>query len=563
MSLALDALIVLTGCIHVLLAPYSKVEESFNLHAVHDVLMYGIRKLDQYDHFVFPGAVPRTFIGSVALAWTSYPIILLLNSCGFVLSKFDLQVIVRLVLTTFNAFGLCFLRRAVSRRFGRPTSFYFTIITISQFLVPFWMGRTLPNMFALVPVNVASGLLLSRPPNSPKPSPENVYTAIAMLTFTAVIFRAELVLLLGPLVLQSLLLRHVSFSGVVKVALVAGLASIVTTTAIDSYFWKTTVWPEFSGMYFNVVQGKSSEWGTSPPWTYFTLLLPKLLLFALPFSYFGFLMDPRIREALLPHVAFISLISLLGHKEWRFIVYVVPVFNVAAARAGRWMVSQRKSTLIGRLSFFAFCLMLLINAVGTMMFAMASIANYPGGVALKRFNDVHPPSLVPHGKVYHVHISNLAAQTGASLFLQEHAPPFPSTSLLSHTTSKNDTSKYPWTVYDKTENLTIDELSGSRDITHLITEWSPVEMRSRMRIWRIIDVDADAHMTSLDGAAVPVGSGTVGVINGSAGWKINWDMIGAVKALRLQEFGRLISESKWRDILWLSEKPMLWIYERR
>ena len=41
MSAALDVLVFLVGCAHVHLAPYTKVEESFNLHATHDLLMYG------------------------------------------------------------------------------------------------------------------------------------------------------------------------------------------------------------------------------------------------------------------------------------------------------------------------------------------------------------------------------------------------------------------------------------------------------------------------------------------------------------------------------------------
>ena len=42
MSLLLDILIFTVAWMHVLLAPYTKVEESFNLHATHDILLRGV-----------------------------------------------------------------------------------------------------------------------------------------------------------------------------------------------------------------------------------------------------------------------------------------------------------------------------------------------------------------------------------------------------------------------------------------------------------------------------------------------------------------------------------------
>jgi alpha-1,6-mannosyltransferase len=42
MSFIQDLALLATAWGHVFLAPYTKVEESFNLHAVHDVLMYGV-----------------------------------------------------------------------------------------------------------------------------------------------------------------------------------------------------------------------------------------------------------------------------------------------------------------------------------------------------------------------------------------------------------------------------------------------------------------------------------------------------------------------------------------
>ncbi|KAI9061200.1 glycosyltransferase family 22 protein [Trametes sanguinea] len=485
MSTSLDAIVFLASWMYVSLAPYTKVEESFNLHATHDVLMYGVRResLINYDHFVFPGAVPRTFIGSVLLAWISRVALAIASKLTPFHDKVDIQVMIRLMLAGFNASGLCLLRRAISRRFGGPTSVLFVILTLTQFHLLFWMGRTLPNMFALIPANLALYLLVDRAPNSTRPSKENVHRAIGLLTFASVVFRAELVLLLGPLALQAIVRQYTSIANVVKVGLLTGTVSVVATVLVDSYFWQRwPLWPELYGVYFNVFEGKSADWGVSPYHTYFSGHLLKLLLSAAPLSALGALLESRIRSLLVPYLTFIVLISALGHKEWRFIIYVVPAFNIAAARGASWLVSRPKNSLFGRLSFLTLAALIAVNCFATFLFARSSFANYPGGAALYAFNRMFASE-----EHVHVHISNLAAQTGASLFLHSNAPPFLPGFDAGHPTS--------W-VYNKTENLSLRALTASKQITHLIAEipaldsavmdsWSPVAVVDGFDGWRL------------------------------------------------------------------------------
>lgn len=247
-------------------------------------------------------------------------------------------------------------------------------ITKHVCIVPWWVIflRHKPRLNKGQPqVNLAFYALCDRAPHSQYPARRSADVAFALLTFTAVVFRSEVVLLLAPLAIQALLLRHISFMRLIKIGLFSGVLSIgahlslctersatverpVLTVTIDSYMWNQwPLWPEMYGIYFNVYQGKSSDWGvscyfiflscsspimqTSPVHAYFLSHLPKLLLGSLPLAILGAISDNRVRALMYPPVLFIALISCLGHKEWRFIIYVVPLFNIAAARGVWWM----------------------------------------------------------------------------------------------------------------------------------------------------------------------------------------------------------------------------------
>lgn len=91
----------------------------------------------------------------------------------------------------------------------------------------------------------------------------------------------------------------------------------------------------------------------SPFWTYFTTFLPRLLMTTLPFIPIGFARDDRVKALTWPAVLFVSLMSFLGHKEWRFIVYVVPMLNVAAAHGAQFLYAFPLVDQVNRLKLLA------------------------------------------------------------------------------------------------------------------------------------------------------------------------------------------------------------------
>lgn len=135
---------------HLHMSPYTKVEESFNIQAIHDILEFGVpmsnataKFVNQFDHMTFPGAVPRTFIGALTLAGLSKPEIWLGN-----LSGMAAQTHVRAVLGGINATAMALFARSVERAYGPIAATWYVVLQASQFHVWYYASRTLPNMFA-------------------------------------------------------------------------------------------------------------------------------------------------------------------------------------------------------------------------------------------------------------------------------------------------------------------------------------------------------------------------------------------------------------------------------
>ncbi|CEP12404.1 hypothetical protein [Parasitella parasitica] len=386
-------------------APFTKVEESFNLQATHDI----IHQADQFDHVLFPGVVPRTFVGASLLSLFAWPLIQIAQ-----LSSIDQQVLIRVILSAFVVLTLGKFASGVKSLFGPTVANVTIMLVICQFHLVFWSSRTLPNTLALPWVHLGlSHWLYSLSQSSGRTY--HLKWMIRLLTFAGVVLRFEVGILLVILLACEYIHGTIAISAVLKQMSVTCIVSLLITIPLDSYLWNTWLWPEGMVFYFNAILNKSSEWGTLPFYAYFALFLPRLLLISYPLAWFSFATDRRVRRMLMPMIVYIALFSCLPHKEWRFIIYTIPVFTAAAAACIAKVAHAAPRSWSHRIALLA----MLAGAVTSFAISIAmfqvSRLNYPGGEALLVLHQIEK------NKPYvYVHMDAETAMTGASLYGQSN-----------------------------------------------------------------------------------------------------------------------------------------------
>jgi len=445
---------------YVRIAPYTKVEESFNTQAVHDVIFHA-DELDRWDHKEFPGVVPRTFVGPLLLGKTTKAIARVMESVAnsnaatkslfrneriwgelkhavettslnpeeetFGRTKMHYQVIMRMILGAASTFSLHRFHSVVGKNFGNGVAACASVLALAQFHLAFYASRPLPNIFAFVLTTFALSLWLEDRKGLRISRSVLDAMAVALVSVVVVVFRCDNILLLAPLGIHVTLFRATGlydaslriFGNVMAMVTAMVIFAYVSIT-IDSKYWdKEYLWPEWEVLSFNNPMGanQSQQYGTKPFFWYAYSALPRMLLIAYPLSMYGFMYERRCRPAFAIASFFVFAYSFLGHKELRFLFPILPLFNFCAACGmHRLNLNRKKSTVVTLLHALAWLGVIFSCAISVGLFANASVANYPGGEALAAFHQLNPERGAA-GRV-RIHIDNHCAQTGASRFGQ-------------------------------------------------------------------------------------------------------------------------------------------------
>eukprot|EP01084_Bolivina_argentea_P209701 357141_1 len=297
-----DFLLFMVGTLYVILVPYTKSEESFNMQASHDMLFHGYTNIEAYDHRQSPSTTaPGTFIGSLVLSLMVHPFKFLLRRIfPLMFSSLDIKMhcqhLIRISLLSINIMSLSYFRKSFIDIYIAPQyikankkkqivstielikaiSNLFAILITAQFHYLFYQSRLLSNSFALPIVTISFAFYFRK----------QYHLALQWLLASTIIFACDTIFITLPFIAIMLLRAHQEskFHSVLFQFFEHGVKACFICIAlsfwIDSWFWdqyKSCKWPEFVDVLF-YSNTSHAQLDASPWHAYFTTHLLRMLL---------------------------------------------------------------------------------------------------------------------------------------------------------------------------------------------------------------------------------------------------------------------------------------------
>ncbi|XBW35390.1 hypothetical protein QEN19_000956 [Hanseniaspora menglaensis] len=457
-------LTIFFALIHIYFSPFTKIEEAFNIDAIHDILKYGISDISSYEHLKHSTQFPTSFIGPLIIAGFLKPLIKLgLVENSYKGTGLAVQIAARCVIAIINILSIVFFKNCVQQKIlnslltdlsvhkknspieidseslvapSSSLSYWVDIFLMGQFHIMYYCSRSLPNfVIAFALVNIAMGLMVLNKTD----------ISVLILAFSGLVFRIELAVICIALVsskiitevfftkettLKEVLTLKQGYGKLLKFFVLGAMIGGSTSYIVDSYFWDYKTIPEIESFINKGLSLKTAAWAGEPIHAYFTkyllmFFLPPTVLvlnyYGLQYSYNNIKTFLQMELAALVYIGFMSFQS---HKEWKTICYILPIFIIIGSNGCSFsLININYKDSFGILIPILISCSPLFSILVSALFSFISSLNYPGGVALQQFNNYILENNYKDQRVV-VHMDTLACISGASLFGEINLPDY-------------------------------------------------------------------------------------------------------------------------------------------
>ncbi|KAG9634492.1 glycosyltransferase family 22 protein, partial [Aureobasidium melanogenum] len=242
----------------------------------------------------------------------------------------------KLLQASFAATTDYFIWNLATKAYGRGSKASYAALFLTVFSPWQWFcsTRTLSNSLETALTTIALWLWpLRNDPKQPGSNAMSLRMALALAAIATVLRPTNAIIWIVMAVYTAAPGKDINTTRALwtlavecREAMISGVSIVAISLASDRLYYGDWTFPPLRFIHFNVVQSLAVFYGRNRPDYYLTEGLPLLLTTTLPFAIWGL-----TRPLVISVCIFVTIMSLIGHKEVRFIYPLLPGLLVLTA----------------------------------------------------------------------------------------------------------------------------------------------------------------------------------------------------------------------------------------